>query len=252
MRPGPRTTALWVVFPLVLVPALTHIGSSGTSTDSSAVVRSAPLAPGAGPASSSAGNTKADAGTPVLLRATLNPINHSGAHGSAVATLRGTTLSIRIDTSGLAVDLPHAQHIHIGASHTCPAPGATGGGVGGQVRSKDAKKTVGPIAVSLTTTGDTSPDSDYALDRFPVGDAGYDRTITVSPQVAADLRAGRGVIEQHGVDRNHDGRYDGGARSDAKPTLPQETSNTAACGRLQRAPYQVPVGGVAAGGGGTA
>jgi len=58
------------------------------------------------------------------------------------------------------------------------------------------------------------------------------------------------------VDANHDGRYDGAARSDVKPELPEEVSNSAACGRLVRepapAPMPMPIGGVAAGGGGTA
>ncbi|EIV91213.1 hypothetical protein [Frankia sp. QA3] len=245
------------LLPLAIVPLLAVWGPDGADTVGADTV-GAPLPQGGNPPappastdSTPTGRGATPGGEPTYLVADLGPVNRSGASGTATATLRGNLLSIRIATHGLAPGLPHPQHIHIGGSHSCPAPDATGSGAGGQVRSGDAKKSVGAIAVSLTTTGDTSPDSSYALDRFPVGDAGYERTITVSPKVAAELRAGEGVIEQHGVDANHNGRYDGAARSDVKPELPEEVSNTAACGRLATSPVPVPVGGVAAGGGGT-
>jgi hypothetical protein len=233
------------LLPLAIVPVLA--GSGGAAADTV----SAPPPPGTHAAEGASPDRASSAG-PVYLTADLGPVNRSGARGTATATLRGNVLSIRIVTHGLAPGLRHAQHIHIGGRHTCPGPNATGSGLGGQVRSGDARKLVGAIAVSLTTTGDTSPDSSYELDRFPIGNAGYRRTITVSPRVAAELRAGEGVIEQHGVDANHDGRYDGSARSDVKAELPEEVSNSAACGRLQPSSFPLPVGGVAAGGGGTA
>ncbi|KQC38051.1 hypothetical protein [Frankia sp. ACN1ag] len=228
------------------------IGADSIGADSIGADTGHPLVPPADAASTPHGRGDTPADGPTYLIADLGPVNRSGASGTATATLRGNLLSIRIVTHGLAPGLPHPQHIHIGGSHSCPAPDATGTGARGQVRSGDAKKSIGAIAVSLTTTGDTGPDSSYALDRFPVGDAGYERTITVSPTVAAELRGGEGVIEQHGVDANHSGRYDGAARSDVKPELPEEVSNSAACGRLVTSPTAVPVGGVAAGGGGTA
>ncbi|SNQ51586.1 conserved exported hypothetical protein [Frankia canadensis] len=261
MRSGPRTTIPRAVLcgigagllPLALIPVLTSVHAAApaslTATVAAAQPAGAPHPARPGGAATASAADGADVGAPAYLHAEIGPVNHSGARGSATAVLRADVLHIRIVTHGLAPGLAHAQHLHIGASHTCPGPDATGGGVDGQVRSADAKKTVGPIAVSLTTRGDTSPDSSYALDRFPVGDAGYERAITLTPRIAAQLRAGDGVIEQHGVDPDRDGRYGGGARSDVDPRLPQEASNTAACGRLLRVAYPVPVGGAAAGAG---
>ncbi|CAJ62936.1 MULTISPECIES: hypothetical protein [Frankia] len=240
------------LLPLAVLPILAVSGPDGSASAVLAPPADHPFVPPADAASTPPGRGDTPGDEPTYLIADLGPVNRSGASGTATATLRGNLLSIRIATHGLAPGLPHPQHIHIGGSHSCPGPDATGTGAGGQVRSGDAKKLIGAIAVSLTTTGDTGPDSSYALDRFPVGDAGYQRTITVSPRVAAQLRRGEGVIEQHGVDANHSGRYDGAARSDVKPELPEEVSNSAACGRLVTSPTAVPVGGVAAGGGGTA
>jgi hypothetical protein len=50
--------------------------------------------------------------------------------------------------------------------------------------------------------------------------------------VAAALRAGHGVLALHGVDYNHDGRFDGAARSDLDPKLPEEATDPSACARM--------------------
>jgi hypothetical protein len=186
--------------------------------------------------------------------ATLAPLNSSGVRGTAIATLRGDRLTVMVSSHGKAPGLPHAQHIHIGGRHVCPPPTATGHGVHGHLRTKDpvAVAARGPVRVSLTTRGDTSAASEIAMTRFPVGDAVYRRTFTVTPAVAAQLRAGAGVIEQHGVDYSHNGRYDGAARSDLDPALPEEATDPAACGRLVPVALNPPRGAVEAGGGGTA
>src|SRR5829696_9532083 len=68
----------------------------------------------------------------------------------------------------------------------------------------------GPSQVSLTTRGDTSPSSALAVNRFPVANSDgllrYERDLSVSRKVARNL--GKFAIVQHGVDLNHNGRYD--------------------------------------------
>jgi hypothetical protein len=92
----------------------------------------------------------------------------------------------------------------------------------------------GPIQVSLTTTGDTSPKSALAVDRFPVANAKgtveYERTFSVSANVAKNL--GKKAIVQHGVDLNDNGRYDfqAAGKSELDPSLPQEATIPATCG----------------------
>ncbi|KDA42200.1 hypothetical protein E0F15_15325 [Frankia sp. B2] len=178
------------------------------------------------------GPTPGSGAAETFLQATLMPLNHSGARSTATAILRGDQLTISIFSRGLAPALPHAQHIHIGGRHVCPPPNVTGTGVHGHFRTVDGNPWRGPVAVSLTTSGDTSPASELAVARFPVGNATYHRTFTVTPAVAAQLRAGEGVIEQHGVDFSHNGRYDGPGRSELNPALPEEATDPAACGRL--------------------
>ena len=108
----------------------------------------------------------------------------------------------------------------------------------------------GAVVVSLTTTGDTSPSSALAIDRFdtaPGGNLTYQRgDITVAPEVAAAITTGQAVVVIHGVDYNADGKYDGTVMSDLDPKLPTEATDPALCGVLKAAP----VGAMATGAGG--
>ena len=93
----------------------------------------------------------------------------------------------------------------------------------------------------MTTEEDTSPESGLAVDRFPVanedGILTYGRTFGVPSNVAE--RLGEFAIVQHGVDLNGNGAYDEEAAgpSDLDPSLPQEATIPANCGRI------MPVGG---------
>ena len=94
----------------------------------------------------------------------------------------------------------------------------------------------GHIGTSLTTHGDTSPASGLAIDRFPTLDGRsyfYKRTITVTAEVASNIRHGKGVLVVHGIDPNRSGVYDGSAPSDLDPSLPLEATSPAACGTFQ-------------------
>ena len=168
----------------------------------------------------------------------LNPLNHSGAHGQALLQKDGRQLDTKIYSRGLASNLPHAQHIHgmAQAISECPTLRADQNG-DGLVNTAEGLPSYGPIRVSLTTRGDTSPASALAVDRFPVansdGAVSYKRTFGVSAKVARNL--GDFAIVQHGVDLNHNGRYDFSAGpSELDPSLPQEATIPANCGVINR------------------
>lgn len=188
----------------------------------------------------------------MTLRADLAPLNDSGANGTAMVTIEGTTVTVDIETSGLLAGQPHAQHFHIGGRNMCPSPDAAGDD--GRLNTTDGRPAYGPIKTSLTTEGDTSADSGLAVDRFPVASndsvVTYQRTFEVPEDVAASVKAGDAVIVQHGVDYNGNGEYDfdGGGESELDPSLPTEATDPANCGTLDPAP----AGGMATGGGGTA
>lgn len=95
---------------------------------------------------------------------------------------------------------PHAQHIHIGGQHTCPGNSQKGMGPGGHLRTTDGAPEYGAVQVSLTTSGDTSAKSALAVTRFSVGNATYERTVTLPAAIANQVRAGQGVVVRHGVD----------------------------------------------------
>jgi hypothetical protein len=58
----------------------------------------------------------------------------------------------------------------------------------------------------------------------------YNRTFSVSDSVRKNL--GKFAIVQHGVDLNHNGRYDfkAAGKSELDPSLPQEATIPANCG----------------------
>jgi hypothetical protein len=173
-----------------------------------------------------------------VFMADLNPLNHSGAHGHAVLQKDGRTLDTKINSDGLAPNLPHAQHIHgmAQAISECPTLRADQNG-DGLVNTAEGLPSYGPIQASLTTRGDTSPASALAVNRFPVANSvgflRYDRTISVPRLVARNL--GKFALVQHGVDLNHNGRYDFSAGpSELDPSLPQDATIPANCGVIDR------------------
>jgi hypothetical protein len=169
----------------------------------------------------------------------LDPLNNSGVTGHAHVKVEGKKLDVHYKAKGLAPNLPHAAHIHYGeqASHECPTVKDD--------KNHDFRLNVaeglpryGPIAVSLTTKGDTSPASGLAVDRFstaPKGTINYDRTIKTSKDVARAIRNGEGVLVVHGVDYNNNGKYDfdSAGKSELNAALPAEATDPAVCGVLR-------------------
>jgi hypothetical protein len=169
------------------------------------------------------------------FKAELNPLNRSGAEGHAVLQKKGNKkLDVEIDTKGLAPKLPHAQHIHGFKKAVSECPSLAASGRDNLITTAEGLPAYGPIQVSLTTKGDTSPASALAVDRFPVanakGSVNYERTLMVSANVAKNL--GEKAIVQHGVDLNDNGRYDfkAAGKSELDPSLPQEATIPANCG----------------------
>jgi hypothetical protein len=169
-----------------------------------------------------------------FFTADLNPLNRSGAHGHAILQKDGRTLDTKIYSTGLAAKLPHAQHIHGFKQAVSECPTLAASGRDQLITTAEGLPSYGPIQVSLTTKGDTSPKSALAVDRFPVanakGSVHYKRTFSVPANVAQGL--GKMAIVQHGVDLNDNGRYDfkAAGKSELDPSLPQEATIPATCG----------------------
>ncbi len=188
--------------------------------------------------------------------ANLKPVVLNGVNGSGTAMVTvdsNNTLTVTMAAMGLLADSPHAAHIHFGADarHECPIASDDAKG-DGHINTTDGAPAYGPVAVSLTKTGDTSDKSVLAIDRFstaPQGKISYERgSIKVSPAIAKAVTAGQAVVVIHGVDYNDNGKYDGKAKSDLDPSLPAEATDPALCGVLSAAP----AGGAQTGGGGSA
>jgi hypothetical protein len=168
------------------------------------------------------------------FKAHLKALNRSGAEGHAMLEKEGSKkIETEIHTKGLAPKLPHAQHIHGFKKAVSECPTLALSGRDNLITTVEGVPAYGPIQVSLTTTGDTSPKSGLAVDRFPVanakGSVEYERTLMVSANVAKNL--GKKAIVQHGVDLNDNGRYDFQAgKSELDPSLPQEATIPAICG----------------------
>jgi hypothetical protein len=169
------------------------------------------------------------------FEAELNPLNRSGADGHAILKKEGDRrVQTKIVTTDMAPNLPHAQHIHGFKKAVSECPTLALSGRDNLITTAEGLPAYGPIQTSLTTRGDTSPASGLAVSRFPVANSlgflRYERTFSVSPNVYRNL--GKKAIVQHGVDLNHNGRYDfkAAGRSELDPSLPQEATIPANCG----------------------
>lgn len=190
-------------------------------------------------------------------QAQLKALNGSNASGTATVTVSGNKLTVKMAAQGLLPDQPHAAHIHFAAAarHECPiASDDTNGD--GNINTTEGAPAYGDVVVSLTKTGDTSPDSVLAVDRFdtaPGGKISYERgSIQVNDEVAQAVADGEAVVVIHGVDYNDNGKYDGKTKSDLDPKLPTEATDPAICGVLAISQMgSTPAGGIETGSGST-
>jgi hypothetical protein len=194
-------------------------------------------------AASAAATSTSNQGYVARAVAHLDPLNNSGVSGFGVVRLKvsNNRIDVVVRASGLLANMPHAMHIHWGrtAAHECPTVK--------QDANRDHRLNVaegvpsyGPIRVSLTTRGDTSPNSALAVDRFstaPHGKLVYKRySIKIDARTARAIRAGQAVLVLHGLDYNQNGKYDfaGAGASELNSAVPAEATDPAACGVLHR------------------
>jgi hypothetical protein len=200
------------------------------------------------------------------VTAHLKGSNHSGVTGTATLTATdGGGLKVVIHARGLVPGIPHAQHIHgaMGGGHfRCPTAANDVDG-DGLLTNEEAAGEYGNVFLALTTKGDTSTKSGLALDRMPVADASgnldYERTFSPSELPKGLVQHLSQVhVVQHGIDVNHNGRYDmaGAGVSTFAQNLgvsgvPEEATDPADCGVVTGAMAPMsPHGGVETGGGG--
>jgi hypothetical protein len=171
--------------------------------------------------------------------AQLGALNNSGVTGSAEVRVRGNRVRVNVWASGLLPDAPHAMHIHFGeeARHECPTV-ALDTNHDHRLNVAEGLPAYGPIAASLTTSGDTSPASGLAVTRYPTAPNGmieYSRTFMVTPQLASAISKGEAVVVIHGLDYNGNKKYDfgGAGASELNAALPAEATDPATCGVLK-------------------
>ncbi|MCT2589786.1 hypothetical protein LHJ74_07615 [Streptomyces sp. N2-109] len=221
------------------------------TTACAAAVAVAPLMAFA-PAAAAGGMPTPDHHRALTLHAKLDPfkVNKVRGHGFAKVHLKGRHVTVKMKVKGLLAKAPHAQHIHIAAKGVCPPDSAATKHNGKlSLSTPDGAPFYGRIGASLTTKGDTSPNSALAVDRFPTGPMyHYKRSFTVSAETAKSLRAGTAVVVVHGIDYNGNGKYDFNlGKSLLDPKLPAEATFPALCGALKKSPH----GGISGGQGGT-
>lgn len=195
---------------------------------------------------------------------TLGELNGSGASGDTTITVSddGETMTVEVNASGLNLDGPHAMHIHgivdgddVAAS-SCPTMDLDSDG-DGVLTVVEGVPAYGSVQVSLTTEGDTSPDSALAVERYPAGTAvDYSRaTIDIPDALKPNLAKLHVVV--HGIDENGNATLDldQQERSSLTDDLPREGTAPALCGTLTAAaqgPVQTGAGGTAGTDDGTA
>lgn len=183
---------------------------------------------------------------------TLDPLNGSSGSGMATVSISDKQATIDLSWSGLPetfmdAPYPHVQHIHVGARGECPSPSADENG-DGIVDTVEGQPSYGAIGTTLSTEGDTSPDSGTNIKVAPGGSSvDYSRTITLGDDTLDALSDGTAVIVVHGLDPATLTDEAANAKSNLVPELPLAATSPALCGALS----SMPSGGVDAGGGAT-
>ena len=190
-------------------------------------------------------------------QAQLAQINGSGASGTFMLSLSGSSATITEHVSGLADKFmnnpyPHVQHIHIGAKGECPTMSADTSG-DGVISTTEGGPSYGAIGTTLSTSGDTSPAAGTTLTVAPSGASfDYKRTFDLDAATLASVKGGTAVIVVHGLDPAKLPAAAQAEPSDLVPSLPLAATSPALCGTLKASQMSVPNGSAATGGGSTA
>lgn len=212
------------------------------------------------PAAHAATVHEAGSGGDWSFQAKLAPVNNSGATGDVWVTGNGRTATVTEHASGLAPTFmngrfPHVSHIHVVSSGQggCPSPSADKNG-DGVVSTPEAAGSYGNIAYTLSTSGDTGPQSALAVGRAAIsGSTGtYKRTFTISDKTLQAMRDGQATIVIHGLDPATLSNKAQNEKSPLSKDLPLAATAPALCGTLALSQMQkAPNGAPATGGGST-
>jgi hypothetical protein len=191
-------------------------------------------------------------------QAQLNAINGSGASGSFMLTLDGSTATVTEHVSGLAASFngkpyPHVQHIHIAAKGQCPDMSADTS-KDGVISTTEGAPFYGAIGTTLSTSGDTSPAAGTTLTVAPSGGSfHYQRTFRLDAKTLDSIKAGTAVVVVHGLDPSKLPQAAQKEKSDLVPALPLAATSPALCGTITASQMSsMPTGAAATGGGSTA
>jgi hypothetical protein len=166
------------------------------------------------------------------------------AEGSVTMQLtRDNEVKVHITAKGLPNGLPHAMHIHSGKLGQCPPPSAATEHNGHLViTTQDGGAFYGPPVTSLTEApGGTTPKQLLDYKHYPSDvPIDYTRKFNLGPVVAAQIRDNLGaVVVIHGIDYNHNDRYDHVLSIDTEHRKkPIEQTAPALCGPLKAEPQQ--------------
>ncbi len=199
---------------------------------------SAGLLAGTTTTSASALGSASAAAPTAVTKANLKPLNNSPVTGTAKVTVDGRRLQVSVDATRLLKRVPHAQHIHFGeqARNECPTV-RDDDNADHRLTATEGTPAYGPVKVSLTTRGDTSPKSILAVNRFPKArdrQIHYDRSMKTGSKTARGIRNGEAAVVIHGIDYNNNGKYDfSSGRSELDRALPAEATDVVSCGVLK-------------------
>lgn len=226
----------------------------------------------------------ASASTSTSYQANLQPVALNtpagAASGQLTLSLNGSQATISEHVSGLADTLPtdqatldslgvpaafagkpfpHVQHIHINGASGCPTASADGNG-DGLITVVEAQDNYGPIGTTLSTSGDTSPNSAADVTIAPSGGGfTYSRTITLDQPTLTAIQNNKAEIVVHGLNPANAPKASLTTPNSLGVTLPGASKPVAAiatapalCGKLTASQMTMPNGAAATGGGSTA
>ncbi|WP_161626433.1 hypothetical protein [Nocardiopsis xinjiangensis] len=192
-----------------------------------------------------------------VLHAQLQPLNASSAGGTAMVEVKGTEVTVDIESTGLEPNVNAAQHFHIGEQDMCaPTPESDGNGT--EMVARLEGDTFYEPATSLTTSGSTRPEDGLNLDSMPSangkGEISYHRTFEVDEEVADQIKNEEAVLVQNSIDSSGAGVHEsnsaeeneapvedrreapGEATDETSAEASEKTTQPGTCGELVAAP----------------
>lgn len=176
-----------------------------------------------------------------VLHAQLQPLNGSSAGGTAMVEVKGTEVTVDIESTGLEPNMNAAQHFHAGEQAMC-SPASEDGEDGTEAAGRSEGGSFYEPAISLTDSGSTRTEDGLNLDSMPPandkGEISYQRTFEVQEEVAEQLRNEEIVIVQNSIDSGGTDAYESNTaeESEAQDEAAEKTTQPGTCGELVAAP----------------